>query len=247
MEFDQMQWIILIKLIIAHLLSDFVLQSDTWVNHRKENGKRSKFLYIHSAFAGILAYVLIAKWNWWYVPVFIFVSHLLIDLWKVSKKQNTTRVFIIDQSLHLITLVLFWLYLVNGWKIVSLGLVHLFNDQNVLLITLAYILILWPSGILIREVTASWRKEIETGKGESDSLNNAGKWIGFLERILVLTFVLLSQFEAIGFLIAAKSILRLNPNDQNKTRKYTEYVLFGTLISFTITIIIGLLLGYFLK
>lgn len=247
MGFDQTQWIILIKLIIAHFLSDFVLQSDSWVNHRKEKGKVSRYLYMHSAIAGLLSYVLIAKWNWWYVPVVVFVSHAVIDIWKDSKSKNKATMLLLDQGLHLITLVLFWLFLVNGWKAFSSGFIQLFNNQNILLTFLAYLIILWPSGILIREITANWRKQIEPDQGENDSLNNAGKWIGFLERILVLTFVLLSQFEAIGFLIAAKSILRLNPNDQNKTRKYTEYVLFGTLISFTITIIIGLLMGYFLK
>jgi len=247
MESDQMQWIILIKLFLAHFLSDFILQSDNWVNDRKENGAKSKYLYIHSAAAGILSYVLIAKWNWWYVPLIVFITHLLIDLWKDKKKENKTIIFIIDQGLHLISLIVLWLFLVNGWERFCLSLNEILNNQKVLLLSLAYILILWPSGIVIREVTASWREQIEKGGSEDDSLNNAGKWIGFLERILVLTFVILNQFEAIGFLIAAKSILRLNPNDQKKTRKYSEYILFGTLISFTMTIIIGLLIRSFLK
>jgi hypothetical protein len=107
---------------------------------------------------------------------------------------------------------------------------------------LGYLIILWPSGILVKELTAKWREQIENESEKKDSLNKAGLWIGFLERTLALTFILVNQFSAIGFLLAAKSILRLNPSDVNKTRKNTEYVLLGTLLSFTVTIVIGLLL-----
>ena len=70
-------------------------------------------------------------------------------------------------------------------------------------------------------------------------LPDAGKWIGFLERILILTFILTDSTEGIGFLLAAKSIFRYG--DLNKARdiKTTEYVLVGTLTSFTIAILTG--------
>jgi hypothetical protein len=47
-----------------------------------------------------------------------------------------------------------------------------------------------------------------------------------------------NQFEAIGLLIAAKALLRFQDDDL----KLTEYVLIGTLLSFTMTILIGLAL-----
>lgn len=61
------------------------------------------------------------------------------------------------------------------------------------------------------------------------SLKWAGTWIGYLERIIILTFVLHDQYEAIGLLIAAKSLLRFR--DTNDARPQTEYVLIGTLAS----------------
>jgi hypothetical protein len=57
------------------------------------------------------------------------------------------------------------------------------------------------------------------------------------ERILILTFIINNQYEPIGFLIAAKALLRFKESDL----KRTEYVLIGTLISFTLTISIGIL------
>lgn len=58
-----------------------------------------------------------------------------------------------------------------------------------------------------------------------------------VERILVLTLILVGQFSAVGFLIAAKSILRFNEYRKN------EYILVGTLLSFGIAIVLGVLIS----
>jgi hypothetical protein len=68
-------------------------------------------------------------------------------------------------------------------------------------------------------------------------------WIGILERILILIFILVGQFAAIGFLIAAKSIFRFNDTREDGNIK-AEYFLLGTLVSFTLAIVIGLLIKY---
>jgi hypothetical protein len=59
--------------------------------------------------------------------------------------------------------------------------------------------------------------------------------------------VLLGQYAAIGFLIAAKSVLRISKDGEKDARKKTEYVLIGTLISFTTAILIGLLANYIIS
>ena len=76
---------------------------------------------------------------------------------------------------------------------------------------------------------------------KDQSLQNAGNYIGILERIFVVTFILLNEFEAIGFLLAAKSIFRFGDLKKVKDRKLTEYVLIGTLLSFGIAILVGLI------
>ena len=75
---------------------------------------------------------------------------------------------------------------------------------------------------------------------EEDSLPKAGKYIGMLERLLVFGFIVLQQWAAIGWLIAAKSILRFSDLSRAKDRKLTEYVLIGTLLSFGLAIATGL-------
>lgn len=69
------------------------------------------------------------------------------------------------------------------------------------------------------------------------SLPNAGHVIGNMERMLTLVFVMLGQYEAIGFLLAAKSLLRFKETDTVKS----EYVLVGTLLSFGMAILLGVL------
>jgi len=104
----------------------------------------------------------------------------------------------------------------------------------ILTLLIAYILIWVPAGWAIGQTTKRWQQELPEDR---DSLKDAGKIIGYLERFLTLTFIILGQFSAIGFLLAAKSILRVG--DKN-SRKETEYILIGTLASFTTAIIIGI-------
>jgi hypothetical protein len=68
------------------------------------------------------------------------------------------------------------------------------------------------------------------------SLENAGKYIGILERLFVFGFIVLNQWSAIGFLITAKSVFRFSDLSRAKDRKLTEYILIGTLISFGLAI-----------
>ena len=62
-----------------------------------------------------------------------------------------------------------------------------------------------------------------------EGLVEGGKWIGLLERALIFMLIMAQQFQAIGFLIAAKSILRFQ---YSKERSHSETVIIGTLASF---------------
>lgn len=68
-----------------------------------------------------------------------------------------------------------------------------------------------------------------TGESGDGGLAGAGALIGQLERGLTFVLVLAGQFGAIGFLIAAKSVLRFQ---YAKDRSQSEYVIIGTLASF---------------
>lgn len=76
------------------------------------------------------------------------------------------------------------------------------------------------------------------------SLPNAGKYIGIIERLFVLIFIILGRWEGIGLLITAKSVFRFNDLKESNSRKLTEYILIGTLLSFGLAIVTGLIYLY---
>jgi hypothetical protein len=58
-----------------------------------------------------------------------------------------------------------------------------------------------PTSIVIKNVISIWTR----GKNNNDdSLENAGNYIGILERLFVFFFILTAHFEAIGFFIGHK-------------------------------------------
>lgn len=237
-----MEIIILIKLFFAHILTDFVLQPDSWV----EKKKKFRFhFWLHSFLAGFLSYLLLAEWTSFGVPVFIIITHAIIDYLKVvvSEKRESNKqtvLFFVDQILHLIVILFAWLYLIDGYGEIVPFVETIFNDKKILTIIVASILVTSPVGIIVGKITEPFSRELGDDK---DSLSKAGLYIGITERILILIFVILGQYAAIGFLIAGKSILRVAKEGEVKGRKKTEYILIGTLMSFTIAIIVGLLVN----
>ncbi len=230
---------ILFRLIVAHLISDFLLQPTAWREDKRRKKLRSHYLYIHGIIHGLVAYLLLAEWSLWYIPILIGLSHIAIDVWKINSRENT-RNFIIDQFLHFVVLIISWL-IING-KITALDEIvrNLFNAKTFWIYIAGYMVVIWPMRYAIALATNHWKKEIR-----NEGLIDAGKWVGQIERILILTFVIVNKFEAIGFLIAAKSIFRFS--DINKERKEAEYILIGTLLSFALSIVWGILLTYLLK
>ncbi len=87
------------------------------------------------------------------------------------------------------------------------------------------------------KTTKPFRKQIDMG----DSLIKAGLYIGVFERFLVFVFIIIGQYAAIGFLIGAKSVLRITKDNDKNSRKKSEYVLIGTMLNFTVAILVGLL------
>ncbi len=237
--------LILIQLLLAHLLTDFVLQPNSWIKHKRKYKAKSYFLIIHAIIAGILTVLFLQKLEWWYIGLIITITHFLIDWWKLNQKKDNLKYFILDQFFHLIIIALVWLYLINGFSNILPFLKEVFSSTGILAVIGAYLFVIFPAGFLIGKATKKWQKEIDKAH-QKNSLDDAGRYIGIFERILVLTFILTNNFSAIGFLIAAKSILRFSDKSESGARKQTEYVLIGTLISFTITILIGLLVRHFL-
>ncbi len=226
----------LIKIILAHLLTDFILQPNAWINERRQKHFKSGKLYLHGLLTAAIAWMLIG-WNYWAAALVILVTHIGIDGWK-SYKKDTVLIFLADQLLHVGVILALFCYTFNRWDIFPQVWQKMNQTENFWILLTAFVFLTLPAGIFIGQLTKHWREKIKDAEG----LANAGKWIGISERIIILIFVLLNQYSAIGLLIAAKGIIRFNEKDRPEAK--TEYLVIGTLISMGISIITGLLINY---
>ena len=227
--------ILFTKLLLAHLIGDFLLQPTRWVIHKEARKAASGFLYAHVLLHFIVTMILLWDLNYWKLAAVITLLHYLIDLAKLYSNpyfKNKSIPFFIDQFLHLAVLYS-CAYYGNLWEHTAGWLENL--DWP--LVT-AIVFVSFPAGIIMGKLLEGMSRQIEL---DHKSLPHAGKYIGVLERLLVLLFILIDHWEAIGLLIAAKSVFRFNDLKESNNRKLTEYILIGTLLSFGIAILAGLL------
>ncbi len=239
---------LILKLVLVHIIIDFIFQTDKSVNDKLKHKLKSKKVYIHPLLHGIGSCLIIQTYKFIPFAILIIVSHFLIDLIKIYKENNNNKrlLFLIDQLLHLLIIgVVFVLY--TKLNINEINIIELLN-KNILLIT-CLVFITKPAAILVKVFISKWsldekQNNDEQKKGieplqEKETLFEAGMWIGILERLLIFGFIVIGKWEAIGFLLAAKSVFRFGDLKGTKDQSKTEYILIGTLSSFFIAIIIG--------
>jgi len=233
--------IYLIKLIIAHLIGDFFLQPNAWVKEKEIKKLKSTKLYLHIAVHIVLIFLIFLSFGVWKVALLIGLIHFVIDALKLllQTSKNARLLFFIDQVLHFISIVVVWHLFYKG----SLDISFLNETKTWIFISGALFLTM-PTSITMRVIIARWIPDNQPDSPKS--LQNAGKYIGILERVLIFVFILTNHFEAVGFLLAAKSIFRFGDLKEAHDLKLTEYVLIGTLLSFGIAIVTAMLVQMFI-
>jgi len=227
--------ILFAKLLLAHFLGDFVFQPLRWVLHKEANKIGSRYLYLHLLVHGAL--LALAFWDpsAWPLVLVILVSHYLIDLAKIYFQRlfrYSAVPFFLDQLAHVLVL-----YLVAFQTQLP---EHAFDwmQQTDWPLVAAVVFVTVPAAIMMNRILDPLSDQIEFNH---KSLPNAGKYIGMLERLFVLVFIILGRWEGIGLLITAKSVFRFNDLKESNNRKLTEYILIGTLLSFGLAIATGLI------
>ena len=228
--------ILFANLFLAHLVGDFLLQSNALCESKERKHHKSAFMYMHALIIALLSWVAIGNYHLWGYAIIIGVTHLMIDIAKSYVKAQTLVWFVGDQILHIFVLLIVSYFIGNGWEQFA------WIPQNYALILPAFlsavIICTKPANIFIKMILT--RYEIDLPKAKDKELKNAGALIGNLERLLSLVLIIAGQFGAVGFIITAKSILRFRDYERAKT----EYVLAGTLLSFGIAIICGCIIKY---
>ncbi len=189
---SQNDFSLLLRLVVAHLIADFLFQ----VKYKKKLQSKKRWtsggrLWVHGALAGLFVYAFAACWNAVWLPFTILIAHVLLDNLGREPEQ-TARCFLLNQLGHSIVILGCWTLLADvGLSDIARFLVWTAANVKLWILAFSYIAVIWPMGIWVGKVTAPWRKEIDPVSCQG--LEKAGLWIGRLERILILTFVLLKH------------------------------------------------------
>lgn len=207
-----------LALLLAHVLADFVFQTNVMVARKRE----PMILLLHIAIVGLLS--LIALGGAWQVALGIAAAHLVIDAIKTYALPDSLASFLGDQLAHLFTIAAA-AYLVPDAMQTSVWAPYLATLTAPAIIATGLIITSFAGGHVVGYLMRRF-----DGDSLKDGLPNAGRLIGQLERSLIYLMVLIGEPAGIGFLIAAKSVLRFDT--ASKDQKASEYVIIGTLASF---------------
>jgi uncharacterized membrane protein YidH (DUF202 family) len=250
----------ILNLLVAHFIGDFYLQNSCMCKDKVRNNWKGWGMILHTFLIGVLSWLCIMDCAAWWIILLLMASHFAIDSFKSylqvrycvidsngkdgDKARYDLNLFVIDQILHvgvIIGLVCLWFQIVgNTWRQFD-WIIGMYQQHPLWMKTaLAFVLVLKPANILVLLVLKACKVDVI----EKDHGNfHSGALIGYIERGLVLLFVILSQYEAIGFLLTAKSILRFS--QANSESEKSEYVLAGSLISLAIALLLGVFVAKF--
>jgi hypothetical protein len=251
-----------LALYLAHLLTDFIFQTAHLLQQKKNGRAIGYFKHgaIHYMCALLAAALFLPGANrslrFQFVIIGLTLIHLFIDFCKIQLTKSrpaadSALAFIVDQFAHVITVV--WaacLIEQAPLPAVARGTLQLIRGRSdrILLLLVVYVLVIFACGYLIRFVTKPLMRHIGVASTRANDpaphetpaqLSNAGMYIGWLERFLVLTALLLHSPATIGLIIAAKSVARF---PQFHREQFAEYFLIGTLLSICTALVGGVVL-----
>ena len=225
----------LLALLTAHLIGDFVAQNDWMV----ENKKRFNVLLLHVFVLTALTALVMGTWSW---PILAgtFGSHLAID-WIKSRAKDNLLTFTLDQAAHLmaalVIAIAFPIDFSNNVFLSQMPAAAQTYYFTVMIYAAGFIITVYVGAVVVGKTVGAYAQQITD---EPVGLPGAGRMIGKLERFLIFLLMIAGQASGIGFLVAAKSILRFGEITK-ADRKLSEYIIIGTFVSFAWAIACGYL------
>ena len=216
----------LTALLFAHVLADFVLQTD-WINANKS---KPHVMLLHGAIVWITAHAALGQ-IYDRALALLTLAHLAIDAVKTWGRFRSLSAFVIDQLAHIATLLCVAAFAPLLWD------TGLWADAPVLLPLMALL-----SGLILSVTAGQYAVGLlmqpHSMRMRNNGLRDGGRLIGLLERGLIFVLIVAGQPIGVGFLIAAKSILRYGT--ATRDQRSAEYVIIGTLASFGWAIAVAL-------
>ena len=249
-----------ISLLAAHVVGDFVLQTD--------EGARSKHrlpvLLGHCVAVALLSYILTGLWLVWQIPAAVLATHVVIDFVKARFLPAKPSSFLLDQLAHVLVIIAISLLAPRIWPGVHGSFWQAAVGANfyaVLILLTGFLTAVYAGTVLVGLFVEPFLRDLRRDERTTDSADaepatrrrkgfeEGGKVIGKLERSMIFVLILAGQPSAIGFLIGAKSLFRFGEIGAGASRKEVEYIIIGTLMSFLVALVVSYLtrlalLGY---
>ncbi|HXF99586.1 MAG TPA: hypothetical protein VNL69_02325 [Bacteroidota bacterium] len=220
------------------------------------------FLILTLITAGILSAALIVGYA--ALAALTLVYEVLDARRNIQHSPRALEWFLAKQLVSGIVLIVVWiighpftpLSWYGKWEAVVLSATGVsastFHDQRIAILTIlaAYLFVIDGGTRIVRGIFQKFPtlyanvvlKLSKPAKGESEE--NVGEWIGILERLITLTFVLTGSFTALAFALTAKSIARFK---ELEDKEFSEYYLLGTSASLLVAMAAGMLVRIVLK
>jgi hypothetical protein len=176
-------------------------------------------------------------------------------VWVGARKKLLSPLpsLLVDQAAHLalVTAACLWIAGLSP-SLWFADLVNLFGrwGHRIALVLLVFVVVVFAGGsllaLLLEPFAAQLRhraRQEDTDQEAAEELARAGRWIGWLERSLLLTAITLSSPAAAGLIVAAKSVFRFS---ETRDRPFAEYFLIGTFLSVLLAVAGGIALRIFL-
>jgi Protein of unknown function (DUF3307) len=222
----------LAALLFAHTLADFVFQT-TWMAANKR-----KPLPLLAHIAVVFVTVIAVSGSFPPALLALAAAHAAIDAAKAWSPWKGLWPFLADQAFHLVSLIVVAVHVPDLWangvwsgkSATGILGTSLWSGETasiapgLMALVAGFILTTRAGGFAVGLYMDRWQNDWQGG------LPNGGRAIGHLERALIFLLILTNQAGGIGFLIAAKSVLRFSAISDD--RKFSEYVIIGTLASF---------------
>jgi hypothetical protein len=231
--------LLLFQLYLAHVLADFLFQSNWIARNKHRPAALGAQAAIHAACACVTVNVRLTP-RLLIAILVMAVGHALVDFVKAHSADDW-GVFAMGQAAHLVVVSLTYLWVTTTWAqavetiSIAAGTAHLYLYLS------AYIGVVFGGGAFIQKVTQSLLHRAHPDLASSKpGLPSAGKYIGWVERALILTFVIAGFDAAIGFLLGAKALVRYPEIKEDSKGYFAEYFLIGTMTSVGLALVTGL-------
>lgn len=218
-------------LLTGHLIGDFVLQTRYILEHKKNPA----VLSLHVGLVTLSSAALLGAWHGPILGI-IFITHLLMDAVKVYLLPSTASTFLFDQAVHVLVMIgvtlVYPMAFHNGAWPALLSEAQLAEFLRLVTLGSGLVAGIRVGGIFIDIATQSLVDQLSDSPELTRGLKHGGRYIGWLERALIMLLYFIGEPSGIGLLLTAKSILRFGEIKNSSHRKLTEYIIIGTLMSF---------------